>query len=52
MKKIFLNLIAAGAAGWLMSASGQPATDNSADTNAPPPGMPPPKTQMRRREIR
>jgi type II secretory pathway component GspD/PulD (secretin) len=44
MKKIFLNLIAAGAAGWLMSASGQPATDNSADTNAPPPAdqMPPP----------
>ena len=37
MKKIILNLMAASAAGWLMSASAQPAPDNSADTNAPPP---------------
>jgi general secretion pathway protein D len=46
MKKLILNLIAAGAAGWLISASAQPATDNDADTNAPPPAdqMPPPDT--------
>ena len=35
MKKIFLNLMAAGAAGWLVSASAQPAPDNNTDTNAP-----------------
>ena len=37
MKKIILNLMAASAAGWLVSASAQPAPDNSAGTNAPPP---------------
>jgi len=35
MKKLFLNLMAAGAAGWLVSASAQPAPDNNTDTNAP-----------------
>jgi len=46
MKKIFLNLIAVGAAGWLVSASAQPASENNnasnppsaADQAPPPPG--------------
>ena len=46
MKKLVLNLMAASAAGWLMSASAQPAApDNSGDTNTPPPAeqmTPPP----------
>ncbi len=38
MKKIILNLMAAVAAGWLISASAQPAPDNNANTDkaAPP----------------
>jgi type II secretory pathway component GspD/PulD (secretin) len=35
MKKIILNLVAAVAAGWLFSASAQPATVENGDTNAP-----------------
>ena len=49
MKKIFLNLLAAGAVGMLVSASAQPATDVNNTTNPPPVGdiaptndMPPP----------
>ena len=35
MKKLFLNLVAAGAAGWLISASAQPVSGNNDDTNVP-----------------
>ena len=46
MKKIILNLVAAGAAGWLISASAQPAPENNGNGNgAPPPAAdqaPPP----------
>lgn len=34
MKKIFLNLVIAGLAGWLVSASAQPAPSENGDTNA------------------
>jgi len=37
MKKLILNLMAASAAGWLVSASAQPAPDNSAAGAPPPP---------------
>ena len=47
MKKIILNLMAAGAAGWLVSAGAQPAPDANNGNNPPPPPsadqtMPPP----------
>ncbi len=41
MKKIILNLMAAGAAGWLISVSAQPAPGDNNDTNAPADQTPP-----------
>ena len=41
MKKTLLNLMAAGAAGWLISASAQPAPDANGGNNPPPPATEP-----------
>ena len=41
MKKILFNLMAAGTAGWLISASAQPAPDANGGNNPPPPATEP-----------